>query len=159
MSHGPVPKLGWAIAIVALAAAIGGYAFLGGDDGPDRADASDAEMVAVGKKLYAKHCAECHGADLQGQPNWRRRLADGTLPAPPHDASGHTWHHPDRVLFRYTKQGGAALAPPDFKSNMPGFGDTLSDTQIWSILAYIKSRWPADIRAAQERRNRAESSR
>ena len=34
---------------------------------------------------------------------------------------------------------------------MPGFAATLSDTEIWAVLAYIKSTWPADIRAAQER--------
>lgn len=116
-----------------------------------RADPSDAAQVAQGRAIYAAHCASCHGADLEGQPDWRVRQANGRLPAPPHDASGHTWHHPDRVLFEITRDGVAAHAPPGYESDMPGFGRTLSDAQIWAVLAYIKSRWPAEIRARQAR--------
>ena len=59
----------------------------------------DVDVVALGAKIYQARCASCHGAELEGQANWRERGADGILPAPPHDASGHTWHHPDAVLF------------------------------------------------------------
>ena len=47
--------------------------------------------LAGGRILYKEHCASCHGAKLEGQPNWRRIGKDGLLPAPPHDATGHTW--------------------------------------------------------------------
>ena len=50
----------------------------------------DAAVTALGQKVYAAQCAACHGARLEGQPNWRVRGPDGRLPAPPHDASGHT---------------------------------------------------------------------
>jgi mono/diheme cytochrome c family protein len=82
------------------------------------------------------------------------------LPAPPHDETGHTWHHADSVLFDYTKLGGkAALAERgvDFASGMPGFGDQLSDPQIWNVLAYIKSTWPDRQRAVQTERSTAGS--
>lgn len=118
-------------------------------------DADDTALVAQGAALYPQHCAECHGQNLEGQPNWQERKPDGTLPAPPHDASGHTWHHPDAYLFFYTKLGGAALAPPEFKSAMPPFEGVLSDRQIAAVLGYIKSRWPGPIRARQERLNQA----
>jgi mono/diheme cytochrome c family protein len=36
---------------------------------------------------------------------------------------------------------------------MPAFGDRLGDREIWAVLAFIKSRWPAEIRAVQEERN------
>ncbi len=117
------------------------------------ADPDDRRLVALGQSVYGTHCAECHGADLEGQPNWRQRQADGTLPAPPHDASGHTWHHPDELLFTITKKGGQHLAPADFKSGMPGFEDLLSDEEILASLAFIKSRWPREIRARQAQMN------
>ena len=60
-----------------------------------RLDTGDAQVLATGKAVYERHCAACHGANLEGQPNWRSRDPSGRLPAPPHDASGHTWHHPD----------------------------------------------------------------
>lgn len=120
-------------------------------EGPTAMEADDPAVVARGARLYAAHCASCHGADLQGEtPNWRQRKPAGTLPAPPHDASGHTWHHPDDLLFAITKHGGQATAPPGFKSAMPGFGDTLGDGEIWAVLSFIKSRWPRAVQARQE---------
>ena len=115
------------------------------------ADPDDAQQVARGRLIYEQSCAACHGHLLEGQPNWRERLPSGRLPAPPHDASGHTWHHPDGVLFGITKHGlvPGKYAPPRYQSDMPAFGGTLSDEDIWAVLAYIKSSWPRDIREAQ----------
>ncbi|NSX17590.1 c-type cytochrome [Cupriavidus taiwanensis] len=116
-----------------------------------RIDATDAASVAQGRKIYAQQCAACHGANLEGQPNWRARLPNGRMPAPPHDASGHTWHHPDAVLFAITKDGLVAgvTAPEGYVSDMPAFGQSLSDQDIVAVLAYIKSTWPPKIVAAQ----------
>lgn len=121
--------------------------------GVAEADASNPELVAWGSEVYARHCASCHGAELQGEPNWTVRKADGTLPAPPHDVSGHTWHHSDAQLFEMTKWGTAAVVGGGYRTNMPGFADKLDDEEIWAVLAYIKSRWPTDIQAVQARRS------
>ncbi len=101
----------------------------------------DAEAVATGKELYDENCASCHGIDLKGQPDWRGVDSDGFMPAPPHDGDGHTWHHPDTLLFMITKFGTAAMVGGDYKSNMAGFDGILSDDQILHTLAYIKSTW------------------
>ena len=106
-----------------------------------RADPHDAPKVTVGAKIYAQHCASCHGAKLEGQPEWRRRLPNGRMPAPPHDESGHTWHHPDGVLFGITKNGIGPYAPAGYESDMPAFAGKLSDDEIWAALAYVKSHW------------------
>jgi S-disulfanyl-L-cysteine oxidoreductase SoxD len=115
------------------------------------ADPDDARQVAQGKPVYDKHCAACHGARLEGQPNWQQKLPNGRMPAPPHDASGHTWHHPDTVLFGITKYGmvPGKYAPPKYQSDMMAFGGALSDDEIWAVLAYIKSSWPGNIRKVQ----------
>ncbi len=115
------------------------------------ADPTNLEKVARGKSVYAQYCASCHGANLEGQPNWQDKLPTGRMPAPPHDASGHTWHHPDTVLFGITKHGlvPGKYAPPKYESDMPAFGNQLSDEEIWAVLAYIKHSWPDKIRAAQ----------
>lgn len=115
--------------------------------------------IAQGEALYGQNCAACHGADLEGQKDWRTPDADGRLPAPPHDESGHTWHHPDRLLFQYTKLGGRdalKLQGIELDSGMPAFGDVLTDREIWSILAYIQSTWPEPIRAVQAQRTAAD---
>lgn len=113
-----------------------------------------AETLTLGRQVYAAHCASCHGATLEGQPDWKRRLPSGRMPAPPHDASGHTWHHPDGVLFRITKEGPAAVVGGGYESDMPGFGDVLSDGEIHAVLEFIKSTWPE-----RERQYQAELSR
>jgi mono/diheme cytochrome c family protein len=119
----------------------------------------DIEQGAV---LYAQSCAACHGTQLEGQPDWRSPGADGLLPAPPHDITGHTWHHADRALFEYTLLGGReALAQQglDFESGMPAFGDALSDAEIWNILAFIQSTWPDRNREIQAARTEADLAR
>ena len=113
--------------------------------------------IAVGRTLYFGNCASCHGANLEGQPNWRSANEDGVLPAPPHDSTGHTWHHDNALLFDYTKLGGkgalSARGLANFKSGMPAFGGVISDEAIWEILAYIKSTWPEQAKRGQENRN------
>ena len=119
--------------------------------------------IVVGERLYAEHCASCHGVELEGQSNWRTPNSDGTLPAPPHDETGHTWHHGDALLFSYTRLGGEeamrASGFEEFQSGMPGFGDTLSDQEIWNVIAYIKSTWPARVQEVQSVRTEAEQMR
>ena len=103
--------------------------------------------LALGEKLYAQHCAACHGARLEGQANWRARLPNGRMPAPPHDDSGHTWHHPDELLFGITKHGLAPpYAPPGYESDMPAFAGKLTDEEIRAALAYIGSHWSPEVR-------------
>lgn len=119
-----------------------------------------ASRIEKGRALYDAYCAACHGAEIEGQDDWQSRNADGTLRAPPHDDSGHTWHHGDRLLTDYVRLGGAALLEArgieDFESGMPGFGETLSDDEIGAVLDFIKSRWSDRARAYQERATEAE---
>ncbi len=130
--------------IVALALAACSDTPAPGDD--PRADPGNADAVRRGAQVYARNCAACHGVSLEGQPDWRKRLANGRLPAPPHDDTGHTWHHPDQVLFGITKHGLVPpYAPKNYESDMPAFGGKLSDDEIWAVLAYLKSRWSREV--------------
>lgn len=136
---------GWCLALASLLAACGAPGGEGvtinGTTVPPAPTLAAAE-IARGAELYAQHCAACHGAQLEGQPNWKTTLADGARPAPPHDASGHTWHHSDAVLRWITAQGGGAFSA---QSRMPAFGQTLSAAEVEAILTFIKSRWgPAE---------------
>lgn len=103
------------------------------------------DRVAQGPTLYAQNCASCHGANLEGVPNWKKTLPDGSLPPPPHDSSGHTWHHPDALLLRIIADGG----DPAFNSRMPAFKDKLTEDQMRLILDFIKSKWDKDKREFQ----------
>ena len=117
--------------------------------------AAQSDML-TGQRLYLENCASCHGANLEGQPEWRSRLPNGRVPAPPHHAVGHTWHHPDRVLVDIVKRGTAAIVGTGYKSDMPGFEDVLTDEDITAVIDYIKSTWPEWIRTSQESRTLAD---
>jgi len=135
--------------LIVWAAALGYGIFAGQKDAGLTANPDDAAQVAQGRQVYASQCASCHGGRLPGQPNWRQRQPNGRLPAPPHDETGHTWHHPDDLLFALTKEGPAALTRSAYQSDMPAFAGKLSDQDIWAVLAFIKSRWPKGVRERQ----------
>jgi mono/diheme cytochrome c family protein len=105
----------------------------------------NAAEVAKGAALYAQYCATCHGANLEGKPDWKTPLADGSLPSPPHDSTGHTWHHPDEMLITITLNGGN----PETNSKMPPFKDQLTRAQAVAILEFIKSKWGREEREYQ----------
>jgi hypothetical protein len=48
-----------------------------------------------------------------------------------------------------TKYGRFAGVPATIPSYMPAFAGRLSDGDILAVLAFIKSRWPIGLRAAQ----------
>ena len=106
----------------------------------------DPSIVEAGRVVYAESCAGCHGANLEGQMVPSTAGSDELVLAPPHDGSGHTWQHPDQVLFDLTKFGASGvicLEPAD--KEMPVFEDVLIDQQIVAVLSFIKSTWPEEI--------------
>jgi mono/diheme cytochrome c family protein len=146
----------WAAIAIAVLSVAGVYGAIGqGGASALSLPYDDATEVARGEALYEAHCASCHGADLAGAPDWRSRDADGYLPAPPHDATGHTWHHPDAVLFEITKYGTEAVVGGGYQSRMMGFGDILTDAEILATLGYIKSTWPRRIVEMHDEMNAA----
>jgi len=114
---------GLLLGAAAVAAAIAAGWMFWPSPSAGRADADDARQVALGASVYRDHCASCHGANLEGQPDWKSRKPDGRFPAPPHDETGHTWHHPDETLFDLTKLGlKPPLAPAGIKAICPRSG-------------------------------------
>nr|WP_143705476.1 cytochrome c [Pollutimonas subterranea] len=120
--------------------------------GPAFIDPANQTLVMQGKAIYTNNCAACHGESLQGQPNWRERMPNGKLPAPPHDKTGHTWHHPDAMLVDMVRNGlvPGKTAPAGYVSDMPAYGGILSDDEIIAVLTYIKSTWPPKVLEAQK---------
>ncbi len=101
-------------------------------------------MIKRGKLVYNQNCVSCHMIDLSGAKNWKDLDDDGHRKAPPLNGTGHTWHHDDKTLHAIIKYGLAKLVK-NYEGKMMGFGDKLSDKDIDSVLAYIKSYWPLDL--------------
>lgn len=110
---------------------------LGGCGGSPAAQKSptDPAQLATGKRVYDANCAACHGINGEGQPNWKVPV-NGVFPAPPHDGSGHTWHHPDQVLLEVIANGGGMP-----NSAMPAYADILTEEERAAVLEYIKTFW------------------
>ncbi len=114
----------------------------------------DLQVVQQGEKVYQANCASCHGKYLEGAPNWRQRDENGYLPAPPHDKTGHTWHHADDLLFEITKYGPpAVIGDPQYKTLMPAYQYQLTDDEIIAVLSFIKNTWPEEERNWQDQMN------
>lgn len=146
-------KWGW-LGLPVLAAGIGVAVWqTGGDAQAGLLPWDDPAQVALGAEIYAENCASCHGAALEGEPDWRQRDSEGYLPAPPHDASGHTWHHPDEQLITITTFGTEAVVGGGYRSRMPGFSGALTEDEILAVLAYIKSTWPPEVIARHNQIN------
>ncbi|MEK9659927.1 MAG: cytochrome c [Chloroflexota bacterium] len=121
------------LALALSLAACGGSGPASGALYPIEPTAAQAE---AGRVLYEANCIACHASPESG--------GERTLGAPAHDATGHTWHHADRLLAGWVLDG-----LPVQGSAMPAFRELLTEQEVVDILAYIKSAWPADVRAWQ----------
>jgi mono/diheme cytochrome c family protein len=156
MSQHPRLFMGAVLILLTLAAMLllrptaNGEAIVINDTAVPPAPTLDPGRVARGAPLYAQHCAACHGANLEGAPDWKRPLAGGSYPPPPHDSSGHTWHHTDALLLTIIAEGGqSVVVDPAYKSQMPAFADKLSDEDMIAVLEFIKDKWEKEKREFQ----------
>lgn len=115
-------------------------------------DPSNTQTVALGKEVYDTQCASCHGANLEGQEGYGQASEDGVLKAPPHDETGHTWHHNNSYLIESIRKGGARIPKSTGISAMPAYENMLTPEEIGAVLAYIQSTWPEEILAQQASR-------
>ncbi len=114
--------------------------------------------LTQGRAIYTQYCAACHGIDGQGQFPASPLEPDvtGRIGAPPHNETGHSWHHSDVLLIRYVTEGG--FSDPARFYIMPPFGDILTDEQILFVIAYIKTMWTDEQRASQQQLTEDEQS-
>lgn len=109
----------------------------------------DPGLVKAGRAIYEQYCASCHGAKAEGAPNWQERDQHSELPAPPHDAEGHTWRHSDAELYEMTRKGWRDPFNKTKRLTMPAFGDALSPEQIDAVVTYLKTLWTPEQREFQ----------
>ena len=123
---------------------------------PEGPPASDPDMVALGRDVYRQHCASCHGAQGEGQPDWQVPNAAGELPAPPHDSTGHTWKHSDAMLYHIVLQGWRDPFNRTERLTMPPFQSVLSPGEIRAVISYLRTLWTEEQRVFQWEESRDE---
>jgi len=100
----------------------------------------DFAQVQRGGKIFQQNCAKCHGAEAEGDPNWRHRDASGMFPPPPLNGSAHTWHHPMVVLKEVITHGS-----PNGMGRMPAWGGKLSEQDIEDVIVWFQAKWPDEV--------------
>src|SRR5574337_1423113 len=118
-----------------------------------RAGAGPAQ-IAAGRAIYERSCASCHGARGEGAPAWQQTDAKGEMPAPPQDASGHTWKHSDAMLYRLVQQGWRDPFNKTERLTMPAFKGQLSREQTIAVIDYLKTLWEPEQRQFQSEESR-----
>jgi thiosulfate dehydrogenase len=96
--------------------------------GPNPIAMTDPNLID-GIKLYADHCAICHGTesgDASASP-----VAKGLYPRPPQLATDGVEDDPEGVSFWKIKHGIRL-------TGMPSWNGTLTDPQIWTIALFLK---------------------
>jgi mono/diheme cytochrome c family protein len=86
--------------------------------------AGSQTSIATGQKIYAKHCASCHGSSGAGDGSAAADL--GIHPANLSESRSQS----DGALFWKITSG---------KKPMPGYGTKLSETDRWSLVNYVRS--------------------
>ena len=88
----------------------------------------DPVVVARGAVLFGTHCSPCHGPTGRGDGP-----AAAALDGPPADLTAdHVDDHTDGDIFWWLTYGMAGTA-------MPGFEGTLSDSERWQLIRFVRS--------------------
>ncbi len=90
----------------------------------------------LGERVFLQNCAVCHGINAEGKDV-----------APPLNRTGHADHHPDWELYMFIAEGKVGF------TQMPAWKERLSDGEIRSVIAYIKTLWTEDQRTSQRHVN------
>lgn len=102
-------------------------------------EANEANYLG-GVQLYKEHCAVCHGLPLAP----KTAIANGMYPHPPilFEGKGVTDDKPGASYWQIAN--GIRL------TGMPGFGKSLSQTQMWQIAILLANadKLPASVKAA-----------
>lgn len=93
-------------------------------------EADNAETIEAGKKLYARHCASCHGPNGKGDGGMA--LSGGE----PSDLTDDKWDFgsTDGEIFVAIRDG--------VSSDMLAYKEKLNEKQIWQIVTFIRSLGP-----------------
>lgn len=91
-----------------------------------------------GGRLYQENCAECHGPQAQGHPDWPNPRVNA---APPLDGHGDVWQRRKQDLIAIVNNGVSRQGQPV----MPAWKGRLSERDIEDIIAWYQALWPADV--------------
>ena len=96
------------------------------------------ESMLRGARLYQKQCAQCHGPEAQGHPDWENPQVAA---APPLNGTGNEWKLKKSEIVSIIKNGTSKDGMPV----MPAWRGRLTDEEIGDIISWFQALWPAEV--------------
>lgn len=112
-------------------------------------DRFNINRIARGALFYQEHCAQCHGPEAQGHPDWKHAKGKGYAAAPPLDGNGPAAKRRKAEFVAIIKNGVKYKG----KLVMPGWSGRVSDEEIEDVITWFQALWPSDIYARWQQRN------
>jgi len=109
----------------------------------------DIATISRGARVYQENCAQCHGPEAQGHPDWRHAKQQGYAAAPPLDGTGPVAGMKKSQIVAVIKNGVKYNGQPV----MPGWNGRVSDQDIDDVITWFQALWPSDVYASWQRRN------
>lgn len=103
----------------------------------------DAASLARGARLYEQQCAQCHGPQAQGHPDWQTPSDGKFAAAPPLNGTGNDWKRTRQDLAAVIKNG--VRRQSDQAEIMPAWKGRYSERDIEDVINWLQSQWPAEV--------------
>lgn len=108
------------------------------------------ESLFRGVRLFHEHCAQCHGPEAQGHPDWRNPKV---VAAPPLNGAGNVWKRRKQDMIAIIKNGVKHNGDPV----MPAWQGRLTDREIEDIITWYQALWPPEVYERWRKANVPES--
>jgi mono/diheme cytochrome c family protein len=103
----------------------------------------DVNRIARGARLYQEHCAQCHGPEAQGHPDWQHAKQQGYAAAPPLDGAGPVANRRKAEMIDIIRNG----VKQDGVPVMPSWKGRVSDEEIEDVITWYQALWPSQVYA------------
>lgn len=99
-----------------------------------------------GARLFEEQCAQCHGPEAQGHPDWQ---TPAVVAAPPLNGTGNDWKRTRAQLVAVVKNG----AKRNGELVMPAWNGRMSEAEINDIIDWFQALWPPEVYATWRKTN------
>lgn len=96
------------------------------------------ETMMNGARLYQEYCAQCHGPEAQGHPDWQNPAVTA---APPLNGSGNEWKRSRSEIIAIIQNGITRQGEPV----MPAWKGRVADKDLDDLLTWMTALWPNDV--------------
>jgi len=108
-----------------------------------RPEQFDINRIARGARLYQENCAQCHGPEAQGHPDWQHAKQQGYAAAPPLDGVGPAIKLRKSEMIAIIRNG----VKQDGVPVMPAWKGRVSDEEIEDVITWYQALWPGPVYA------------